>query len=165
MQLTNETPGPFSAMCMNVQLTNEICFLQSFCIVDLGCQFQTLQASQSKIVFYYLHMQYILQALLHLPTIVFLCYAHAHGLINYIDTKAKCRYLKKLTCKGTLRQVFVTVSRQLSLAVDRWIIGTMHLLKSGQFFPQPPILFARPAENLEKSSQLWSTETKPKHLR
>ncbi len=26
-----------------------------------------------------------------------------HGLINYIDTKAKCRHLKKLTCKGTLR--------------------------------------------------------------
>ncbi len=26
------------------------------------------------------------------------------GLINYIDTKAKCRHLKKLTCKGTLRQ-------------------------------------------------------------
>jgi hypothetical protein len=25
-----------------------------------------------------------------------------HGLINFIDTKAKCRNLKKLTCKGTL---------------------------------------------------------------
>ncbi len=24
----------------------------------------------------------------------------AHRLINYIDTKAKCRHLKKLTCKG-----------------------------------------------------------------
>jgi hypothetical protein len=23
-----------------------------------------------------------------------------HGLINYIDTKAKCRHKKKLTCKG-----------------------------------------------------------------
>ncbi len=30
-----------------------------------------------------------------------------HRIINYIDTKAKCRYLKKLTCKGTLRQVFI----------------------------------------------------------
>jgi hypothetical protein len=29
------------------------------------------------------------------------------GLVKYIDTKAKCRYLKKLTCKGTLRQVFI----------------------------------------------------------
>ncbi len=28
-----------------------------------------------------------------------------HGLINYIDTKAKCRHRKKLTCKATLRQV------------------------------------------------------------
>ncbi len=28
-------------------------------------------------------------------------------LINYIETKAKCRHLKKLTCKRTLRQVFV----------------------------------------------------------
>jgi hypothetical protein len=32
---------------------------------------------------------------------------YSHWLINYIDTKAKCRHLKKLTCKGTLRQVFI----------------------------------------------------------
>ncbi len=32
-----------------------------------------------------------------------------HGLMNYTDTKAKCRHLKKLTCKGTLRQVFIRV--------------------------------------------------------
>ncbi len=32
---------------------------------------------------------------------------HKHGLINYIDTKAKCRRLKKFTCKGTLRQVLI----------------------------------------------------------
>ncbi len=30
-----------------------------------------------------------------------------HALINYIDIKAKCHNLKKLTCKGTLRQVFI----------------------------------------------------------
>jgi hypothetical protein len=30
-----------------------------------------------------------------------------HGLSNYIDTKAKRRHLKKFTCKGTLRQVFL----------------------------------------------------------
>ncbi len=30
-----------------------------------------------------------------------------HGLINYIETTAKCRHLKKWTCKGTLRQVFI----------------------------------------------------------
>jgi hypothetical protein len=34
-----------------------------------------------------------------------------HGLVNYIDTIAKCRHLKKLTCKGTLRQVFIRVYR------------------------------------------------------
>ncbi len=34
-----------------------------------------------------------------------------HGLINYIGTKTNCRHLKKLTCKGTLRQVFIRVYR------------------------------------------------------
>ena len=29
------------------------------------------------------------------------------GLINYIDTKAKCRHPKKFTYKGTLPQVFI----------------------------------------------------------
>jgi hypothetical protein len=31
--------------------------------------------------------------------------------INYIGTKGKCRHLKKLTCKGTLPQVFIRVYR------------------------------------------------------
>jgi hypothetical protein len=34
-----------------------------------------------------------------------------HGLINYIDTKAKCRHRKKFTWKETLRQVFIRVYR------------------------------------------------------
>ncbi len=35
-----------------------------------------------------------------------------HGLIEYTETKAKCRNLKKkLACKGTLRQVFIRVYR------------------------------------------------------
>ncbi len=34
-----------------------------------------------------------------------------HGLINYKDSKAKCRHLQKFTCKGTLRQVIITVYR------------------------------------------------------
>ncbi len=34
-----------------------------------------------------------------------------HGLINNIDTKEKRRRLKKLTRKGTLRQVFIRVYR------------------------------------------------------
>ncbi len=32
-----------------------------------------------------------------------------HGLINYIDIKAKYRHLKKLTWKGTSQQVFIRV--------------------------------------------------------
>jgi hypothetical protein len=35
----------------------------------------------------------------------------AHGLIYYKETKLKCRHLRKLTCKWTLRQVFVKVYR------------------------------------------------------
>ncbi len=31
--------------------------------------------------------------------------------VNYIDTKAKCRHLKKLTFKGTCRQLFIRVCR------------------------------------------------------
>ncbi len=34
-----------------------------------------------------------------------------HGLINYNDTNTKCRHLKKITCKGTSRQVFIRVYR------------------------------------------------------
>ncbi len=37
--------------------------------------------------------------------------SHALGLIIYVDTKTKCRHLKKLTCKGSLRQVFIRVYR------------------------------------------------------
>jgi hypothetical protein len=32
-------------------------------------------------------------------------------IIIYIDTKAKSRHLKKLTCKGTLQQVLIRVYR------------------------------------------------------
>ncbi len=34
-------------------------------------------------------------------------------LINYVDTKAKCCHLKKLTCTCTLRQVFIIIFRLL----------------------------------------------------
>jgi hypothetical protein len=30
-----------------------------------------------------------------------------HGLINYKDTNTKCRHLKNLTCKGSLRLVLL----------------------------------------------------------
>ncbi len=43
----------------------------------------------------------------YLPEARAVCNAADHGLINYIDTKAKCCHLKRLTCKETLRQVFV----------------------------------------------------------
>ncbi len=33
------------------------------------------------------------------------------GLINYKDTKAKCRHLKKVTCKGTSRHECIRVFR------------------------------------------------------
>jgi hypothetical protein len=33
-----------------------------------------------------------------------------HGLPNYIDTKAKCCHLKKLTCKGTFFAASVSLS-------------------------------------------------------
>ncbi len=36
-----------------------------------------------------------------------ICMHLNYWLINYIDTKAKCRHLKKLTCQGTLRQVSI----------------------------------------------------------
>ncbi len=37
-----------------------------------------------------------------------------HGLMNYIDTTEKCRHLRKLTSKVTLRQVFIRVYNLLS---------------------------------------------------
>jgi len=36
--------------------------------------------------------------------LIFSDFAADHGLINYIETKAKGCHLKKFTCKGTLRQ-------------------------------------------------------------
>ncbi len=40
-----------------------------------------------------------------------------HGLINYINTKAKCRHLKKFTCKGTLLHMFIRVYRLVKQSV------------------------------------------------
>jgi hypothetical protein len=42
----------------------------------------------------------------------FYSYTYRHGLINFIETKVKCHHLKILTCKGTLRQVFIRVYRK-----------------------------------------------------
>jgi hypothetical protein len=46
-----------------------------------------------------------------------------HGILNYIETKAKCRHLKKLTCKGILRQVFIRVYR-LVIQSDMLVFST-----------------------------------------
>jgi hypothetical protein len=51
-------------------------------------------------------------------------YFPTHGLINYIDTKAKCRNLKKnWPVKRTLRQVFIRVYR-LEIQSDTLIFST-----------------------------------------
>ncbi len=42
-----------------------------------------------------------------------------YELINFLDTKAKCRRLKKQTCKGTLRQVFIRVYNTVLCCVYR----------------------------------------------
>jgi hypothetical protein len=43
--------------------------------------------------------------------VAYLSDGFTHGLSNYQGIKAKCHHLKKLICKGTLRQVFVRVYR------------------------------------------------------
>ncbi len=44
-------------------------------------------------------------------------HSQSHGLIKYLDTKAKCRHLTKFTCQGTFRQEFISVYRQEILPV------------------------------------------------
>jgi hypothetical protein len=43
------------------------------------------------------------------------CLSLSHELINYVNTIAKCRHLKKITCKGTLQQMFIYLSPHLLL--------------------------------------------------
>ncbi len=49
----------------------------------------------------------------------------ARGLMNYKDTKAKCRHPKKITCRGTLRQVFIRVFR-LEIQSVMLVFSTQH---------------------------------------
>jgi hypothetical protein len=51
-----------------------------------------------------------------------------HGLINYINTKAKCRHLTKLTCKGTLRQEFIRVYKFSHVGIFNPALETVALL-------------------------------------
>ncbi len=56
-------------------------------------------------------------------------------LINYIDTKAKCRQLKKLTGKVTLPQVFIRVYRlELQSVVLVFSTGFVNYCPSPLFF-------------------------------
>ncbi len=66
-----------------------------------------------------------------------------NGLINYTGTKAKCRHLKILTCKGTLRQVFSRVYRleiqslMLVFSTQFCELLPLYNLLSGSTLPPP----------------------------
>jgi hypothetical protein len=57
-----------------------------------------------------------------------------HGLINYKDIKAKCRHLKKLTCKGTSRQIFIRV-------IEIYGIMLVFSTQLGELLPLEPSLW------------------------
>ncbi len=63
-------------------------------------------------------------------------------VMNYKDTKAKCRHLKKLTCKGILLQVFIRVYRleiQSVMLVFR-PLPPSNLFSGSTLPPSPPSL-------------------------
>ncbi len=64
-----------------------------------------------------------------------------HGLIKYIDSKAKCRYLKKFTFKGTLRQVFIKVYTLEIQSV--MLVFSTQLCKPSLWVSSPPPPFPR----------------------
>jgi hypothetical protein len=48
-----------------------------------------------------------------------------HGLVNYIDIKAKRRHLKELTCKGTSsRCLSVFIDCRLEIQSVMWVFPT-----------------------------------------
>ncbi len=61
---------------------------------------------------------------------------YCHGLINYIDIKAKCCQLKKFTYNGTLLQVFIRVYRlviqsvMLEFSTQLWELLPLSLVSS-----------------------------------
>jgi len=74
--------------------------------------------------------------------LIFSDFAADHGLINYIETKAKGCHLKKFTCKGTLRQVFIKVYR-LELHFNHMLVFLTQLcelltLQSSLWFNSSP---------------------------
>jgi hypothetical protein len=54
------------------------------------------------------------------------------GLIKYIDTKAKWRHLKKLTYKGTLRQLFICLGPRNSYPPYTLYVYTVYLFIQGR---------------------------------
>ncbi len=62
-----------------------------------------------------------------------------HGLINYIDTKAKWLHIKKLSCNGTLLQVFIRVYR-LEIQSVMLVFSTQLV----NFCPLPSLWFNSP---------------------
>ncbi len=46
-----------------------------------------------------------------------ICWVAWHGLINYKQNQNKMSASKKLTCKGTLKQVFIRVYRLVTQSV------------------------------------------------
>ncbi len=66
-------------------------------------------------------------------------YSVCHGLINNIETKAKCRHLQKLTCKG---QVFIRVHRlkmQSIMLVFSTQLCELLPLSPSLWFNSPPL--------------------------
>ncbi len=55
-----------------------------------------------------------------------------YGLINIIDSKAKCRHLKQLTCIGTARQVFICLRLPFLLGFCLGWCSNFVGFKSGQ---------------------------------
>jgi hypothetical protein len=68
-----------------------------------------------------------------------------HGLSSYKDTKTKCSHLKKLTFKGTLRQVLIKVYKQEIHSQSCWYFRPSFVnycpfnLLSGSPTPPPPL--------------------------
>ena len=84
-----------------------------------------------------------------------------HELINCVDTKANCRHLKKLTCNGTLQQVFIRVYR---LEIQSFSVGVF-VPASWTVAPEPSLWFKRGSQQrsfyVERSLNLkkWSVIT------
>ncbi len=73
-------------------------YLRTLCVpvvADIPCRSYTIALKS----LFFLSPLVILNYLM----LIFSDFAADHGLINYIEINAKCRHLKKLTCKGTLR--------------------------------------------------------------